>query len=99
MHTRMHKHTHCCERTSVTALLQMCEVWADQEVTSQLPYESLRSKVRGIRAASAINGATVRALKCVTKHTQICRQDTALTQLPEQHRVGPLDFFNGFLIR
>lgn len=98
MHTRMHKHTHCCARTSVTALLQMCEVWADQEVTSQLPHESVRSKFRGIHAASGINGATVRALNVCHK-TQIhadTQADTALTQLPDQHRVGLSDFFKSF---
>lgn len=58
-------------RTVVGALLWQLsfrcrKVWADQEVTSWVPRDSVRSKVRGVQAASM--EPLLRLLTCVTKH-------------------------------
>lgn len=82
--------THACTNTrSVVRALQWqlslrCfEVWADQEVTSRIPRDYPRSKVRGIRAASAINGATVRVLKRMSQKAQIQTPVTRLQRAAE----------------
>lgn len=82
-HTHAQTHSLLCAHFSDSSL-RCCEVWADQEVTSWLPHDSQRSKVRGISPTLGINGASVGALIVCHKtqtHTDTHTHPT-LTQLP-----------------